>query len=84
VTGTREQEFSQALRQLASDHQQGRLSLAAYRRLRRELLEKADTDEELMPVQHDTVPTRVRPGMVVWLAVVLIMLLLATVGWLLR
>ncbi len=84
MTDNREQEISQALRQLTADHQQGRLSLAAYRRLRRTLLAKADTDQELMPIHGDTVSAGARPGIVVWLALIAIVLLLATVGWLLR
>lgn len=84
MTASREHEISLALRQLTADHQQGRLSLAAYRRLRRTLLDKADKDEELMPIGGDAVSANARPGIVVWLAIVVIVLLLATVGWLLR
>lgn len=80
----REQEIARALRQLGLDHQEGRLSMASYRRLRRSLLEMADKGEEILPLVSRNAARRVRPGIVVWLAGLAIVLLLVTLGWLLR
>lgn len=79
-----EQHIARALRQLAIDHQEGRLSMAAYRRLRRSLLEKADSGEDLLPLHSGDSRRRPRPGVVVWLAFAAIVILLAGLGWLLR
>lgn len=80
----RETEISAALKQLTRDHQQGRLSLAAYRRLRRALLDKADKGQDILPPGGVEVPATARPGIIVWLAFVAIVLLIAIVAWLLR
>ena len=80
----REQGIAQVLRQLSADHQNGRLSMSAYRRLRRELLDRAVRGEDIISLPTDQVSADARPGIMVWAAVVVIVLLLVAVGWLLR
>ena len=80
----REHELAQALRQLATDHQYGRLSLDAYRRLRRVVLEASESGEDVMPLLTGEIPKSKRPGIVVWIAVLGIFVLLVMLAWLLR
>jgi len=80
----REQELAEALRQLATDHQYGRLSLDAYRRLRRVVLDASESGEDIMPLLTGEIPKSKRPGIVVWIAVLGIVALLAMLAWLLR
>lgn len=81
---TRELELARALRQLTTDHHAGRLSMSAYRRLRRRLLEASESGEELMPLLTGQIPATSRPGRVVWAAVLGILVLLAMLLWLFR
>ena len=80
----REAELAGALKQLSLDYHEGRLSMAAYRRLRHTLLDRIDQDKDTMPLAGDKLSRGVRPGWVVWVAIAAIVGLLAGLGWLLR
>lgn len=80
----REQALSQALRQVASDYQAGRLSMRAYRQLRRTVIEASEGGKDIRPLLGGDIPDSARPGPVVWAAVGLIVALLALLAWLLR
>ncbi|MBT8131981.1 MAG: hypothetical protein KJO35_06915 [Gammaproteobacteria bacterium] len=79
----REQEIALALKQLVTDHQQGRLSMSAYRSLRHRLLDMAAAGTSLSATSDDKKQLP-RPGFVVWIAVTGIMFLLLLLGWLLK
>lgn len=80
----REQELSQALRQLANDYQFGRLSMGSYRRLRRTVIEASESGKAIQPLLTGEIPESARPGPVVWVSIGLIVALLALLFWLLR
>ena len=80
----REQELAQALRQLSTDHQFGRLSMAAYRQLRRRVIEASESGEDIRPLLSGEIPQTARPGPVVWVAGGLIAGLLVLLFWLFR
>ena len=74
-----------ALRELVNAYQDGRINLSDYRSLRRKLLEKAAAEGETGPCQlQDTGQAPWRPGVRVWVIVLLIIAILALVTWLLR
>ncbi|MDH3645143.1 MAG: hypothetical protein OER80_00030 [Gammaproteobacteria bacterium] len=78
-----EQEIAKALKQLVDDHQHGRLSMPAYRKLRHRLLHMAASGKETGVAGGD-IPSGKRPGAVVWIAIISIILLLVLLGFLLR
>ncbi|MBT8136721.1 MAG: hypothetical protein KJO54_06880 [Gammaproteobacteria bacterium] len=80
----REQELAQALRQLSTDHQFGRLSMPAYRQLRRRVIEASESGEDIRPMMGGQIPETARPGPIVWIAAALIVGLLALLFWLFR
>ncbi len=80
----REQELERAMRQLVADHHAGKLSMGAYRRLRRTLLEASESGEELLPLLSGEIPKTARPGWVVRGAVGGIVALLLLLLWLFR